>query len=72
MFAVRTTFGQFVAMYNCGIVANIASLYESEGQAEVARTLNKIWPIPARRPRIMFFDMACRRREWLITNPDPS
>lgn len=72
MFSPQTTKGQFVASYSCGIIVNMSPLYESESQEEVARALNQIWPVPATRPLVTFYDLGCRRRDHLEANPDPA
>lgn len=70
MFARRNTFGHFVTSYCCGIVAGVAPLWEAEGSKEVAVALNEIWKDESTRPEILFYDLACRRRRYLVSNPE--
>ncbi|CAN0260567.1 unnamed protein product [Pylaiella littoralis] len=72
MFPVRTTFGDLVASYSCGIICGVNALWESEGSVEVDESVNLIWPEGAMRPELLFYDLACRRRIFLQTNPDPT
>lgn len=51
-------------------MAGAATLWESEGQEEVARALNDIWRHKTTPPVLMFYDVACKRRRWLLNNPD--
>eukprot|EP00752_Nemacystus_decipiens_P018361 g16472.t1 len=71
MFSPRTTRGQVVASYSCGVLVNMAPLYESESGDEVARALNLIWPVPESRPELTFYGLGCRRRDYLEEHPDP-
>ncbi|CAN0442596.1 unnamed protein product, partial [Laminaria digitata] len=48
----------------------LAPLWEAEGSKEVAAGLNEIWQEPSTRPSILFYDLACRRRRHLLSNPD--
>lgn len=59
-----------MASYSCGIVAGIAPLWEAEGSKEVSDGLNEIWKDPLFRPEILFYDLACRRRRYLLSHPD--
>lgn len=70
MLSRRKTFGHFVASYCCGIVAGVAPLWGAEGSKAVAVALNDIWNDESTRPDIILYDLACRRRRYLLSNPD--
>lgn len=70
MFDRRTTFGDLIASYSCGIICGIGSLWEAEGMAEVDTALNAIWPVISTRPELLFYDLACARWTYLVTHPD--
>lgn len=72
MFDRRTTFGDLVASYSCGVIPGLSGLWEAEGMVEVATALDSIWPLAATRPEILFYDLACRRWTFLNNNPDVS
>ena len=72
MFSVHTTYGYLFSRYSCGVLAGLAPLWEAEGDREVELAIEDIWPHPAIRPTIMFYDRACKRRRYLLAHPDPS
>lgn len=69
MLGKRTTFGHLISSFTCGIIAGSGILWEGEGQEQVAAALNDIWRRTSP-PTLMFYDVACKRRRYLLTHPD--
>lgn len=70
MFDKKYMFGHLVCSASCGIILGAKTLWEAEGMAEVHQALNEIFPDPALRPQLLIYDLACRRRTFLINHPD--
>ena len=60
-----------MASYSCGMMVNMAPLYESESGNEVARALNLIWPVPESRLEVTSYDLGWRRRDYVEAHADP-
>lgn len=69
MFAVRFAHGFLLCSFPCGVVAGIAPLWESEGDAMTCLALNDIWRHKQHTPDIMYYDRGCSRRRYLINHP---
>ena len=49
------------------MICSAGPLYEAEGMREVDVVLRRMFPDESRRPAVLYYDLACRYRDYIRT-----